>query len=182
MGMSDEDLLAGVQRRDAAAFSAFYDRHSGRVLGLLSRMLRDRDEAEDVLQNTFWQVWGRAEQYDARRASPIAWLVMLARSRALDVLRRRRPQATAEVEAPDAGGSAATKPEFDELAQMATGALKRLPDEQRSVILLSFYGGLTHEQISQTQQVALGTVKTRIRTGMRRLRELMGESQEAVAS
>src|SRR5262245_56111527 len=89
MDTSDQQLLAGISGGDQAALATFYDRHAARTLALLARWLGGRGDAEDVLQEVFWQVWRLAGRYDAQRATPLGWLFLLARSRALDHLRRQ---------------------------------------------------------------------------------------------
>jgi RNA polymerase sigma-70 factor (ECF subfamily) len=173
---SDQQLLARVASGDRAAFGEFYDRHSGRIFALLQRLLRVRPEAEDALQETFWQVWRRAGAYDAARGSPGLWLVMIARSRALDRLRgleRIPPRLPQTESATDTDASELA--EQSEASRLARSALARLPAEQSRAISLAFYSGLTHEQIAEAQGVPLGTIKTRIRLGMRRLREMLVE-------
>jgi RNA polymerase sigma-70 factor (ECF subfamily) len=170
----DHELLEAIKAGDRQAFAALYDRHAPRLLGLLARWLGDCGEAEDALQETFWHVWRRAEQYDPTRSPPIVWLQLIGRSRALDRLRRRRPEADpaagARVAVPDDPAAALVA---DESSRQVREALALLPEEQRSAILLAFYGGLTHEQVAAHQAAPLGTVKTRIRLGMRRLRQLL---------
>jgi RNA polymerase sigma-70 factor (ECF subfamily) len=180
MESSDLHLLSRIASGDAGAFAAFYDRHAPVVLGLLVKMLGRRADAEDVLQETFWQVWRQAARYDPARSSPQGWLVLLARSRALDSLRRRRPAG----EAPDAADRAADADpahglEQGEQARLVETALARLPEEQRRAIRLAFFGGLTHEQVAEQLAVPLGTAKTRIRLGMQRLRGLLADPAEA---
>ena len=171
MARSDQELLTGMASGDRGAFAEFFDRHAPRVLGLLCKWLGQRSDAEDVLQETFWQVWCRAGQYDAARAAPEAWLVLIARSRAMDHRRRQRPAPAL----PDGPGPAdpASALERSEQTQQVRTALASLPEEQRSAISLAFYGGLTYEQVAQHQAIPLGTAKTRIRLGMRRLRSLL---------
>ena len=161
---------------DAAAFAAFYDRYAGLVFTLIRRILRQPAEAEDVLQEVFWQAWRDAGAYDPRRGSPEAWLLNRARSRAIDRLRavRRRGETfvQAKVDAmsqapdratPDPGGLAADK-------TLVEGALGVLPAAQRQVIELAFFSGLTQTEIAQRLGEPLGTVKTRTRAGLERLR------------
>lgn len=175
---SDAELLERIKTGDGTAFAAFYDRHAPRVLGLLVRWLGHRQDAEDILQETFWQVWSRAKQYDAARAAPEVWLLLIARSRALDRLRGRRVQANPPSVEPvaivDPGGAL----EQGEAARRLREALAELPEEQRSAIALAYYAGLTYEQVAQRQAIPAGTAKTRIRLGMRRLRRLLGGSEE----
>ena len=180
---SDEQLISRLAAQDREAFAQFYDRHAPRVLGLLTRMLGVRGEADDVLQETFWQVWTRAASYDPQRSSPLIWLILIARSRARDQLRRRRRR-----DAPTPAGEAplvadvASETERAEDTQIARSALAQLPDEQRNLIRLAFFSGMTHEQIAAAESIPVGTVKTRIRRGMMRLREIVENRQKAVAS
>lgn len=180
--MSDEQLLLEVAAGNQRAFAEFYDRHAPRVLGLLVRTLRHRVDAEDVLQETFWQVWRSAAQYDPRRATPEVWLFLLARSRSLDFLRQRR-RATAGATAPST--APASDPlqivVRDETGQRVREAMGRLPEEQRSALCLAFYGGWTHEQVAAHQSIPLGTAKTRIWLGMKRLRTLLGDERKVRA-
>src|SRR5262249_50142791 len=124
MEMSDQQLLSCIAAGDGAAFTAFYDRHAPRVFGLLLKWLGRGADAEDVLQETFWQVWCRARQYDANRSPPGGWLFLIARSRALDHLRRQRPEVAppaAKELASDHDPSAAL--ERDESSQQVRSAL-----------------------------------------------------------
>ncbi len=180
--MSDQELLARIASGDREAFAAFYDRHAPRVLGLLVHLLHDRNEAEDLLQVTFFQVWSRAGQYDAARARPDVWLFLIARSRALDHLGRARPPVVEPAE-DDLVTSAdpASALERTEASHKVREALAQLPEEQRSAITLAFFGGLTHQQVARHQALPLGTVKTRIRLGMNRLRGLLRQPEEVSA-
>jgi RNA polymerase sigma-70 factor (ECF subfamily) len=178
---SDEHLLNHIASGDRAAFAEFYDRQAPRVLALLLRLLGQRGDAEDVLQEVFWQVWSRAHQYDAGRSTPQAWLVLLARSRALDLLRRRNGVPRAFPPNAAAAGDAASALENGELAQQLRDALSNLSEEQRSAITLAFYAGLTHEQIALRQAIPVGTVKTRIRLGMQRLRNALNHEERGSA-
>lgn len=169
----DKNLMGRIAARDADALGELYDRHASRTLGVIIRVLGHRAEAEDVLQQVFWYVWEHATRYDCRLASPAVWLVVVARSRALDHLRRvRRLPATPEVAAP--GEMPSTSAAASEGDDDTTGrALAQLPPEQREVIALAFFRGLTHPQIATNLDVPLGTVKTRIRLGMSKLRQII---------
>lgn len=178
--MTDEHLLARIGARDQGAFAEFYDRHAARVLGLLRPILRDDTLADDALQETFWQVWQSADRYDASRASAVGWLAMLARSRALDIARKRsRP---AGIEAHDVAVADTTeRVAEDESALVIKHAMAELPADQRSLIYLAFFCGLTQEQIARHTAMALGTVKTRIRRGIQRMREDLASQRRALA-
>ena len=172
------ELLARVARdRERSAFAAVYDRLAPRAYGFLLKLLGNRSDADDVLQETFLQVWNQAGRFDPSRASPDGWVLMIARSRAGDRLRKRATAKTV--------GEPATEPtttadpgeqlETADSAGRVSAALARIPPEQGELIRLAFYDGLTHEQIARTLGLPLGTVKTRIRLGMMRLRELCAE-------
>ena len=176
----DAQLIDRIAAGDRTAFTMFYDRHAARILGLLVRQLRHRADAEDILQETFQQVWRSGHQYCAQRSSPEVWLVMIARSRLLDYLRRRRPDATGsllQAEAPYR--DPLMELARDESADRVRSALAKLPDNQRTVILLSFFTGLTHQEVAERQAIPLGTAKTRILLGIRSLRKSLSVLEEA---
>lgn len=173
---SDELLIREIAAGNQGAFAEFYDSHAPRVLAALVKWLSDRGAAEDLLQETFWQVWLRASQYDARRATPEVWLFVIARSRALDHLRRHKPEVAAGGRCePVLLEDPAAALEDDESRERVRKAMAKLPEEQRSAIRLAFYAGLTYEQVAQLQAIPVGTAKTRIRLGMKRLRDLLRE-------
>ena len=171
-----EVLIARIATGDRDAFGRFYDAFAGPALGLIRRVLRDPSAAEDVLQEVFWQVWQEAPRYDPRRGSPVAWVLMRAKARAIDRLRsiRRREQtfvmpvneAVARQEDQGAGNPAVAS----EGRGFVETALARLPEAQRRVIELAFFEGLTQSEIAARLGEPLGTVKTRARLGLERLR------------
>ncbi len=172
------DLVARIARGDHQAFERFYDAHASLAFGLIRRVLRDRESAEEVLQEVFWQVWQDAAGYDPARGTPEAWLIMRAKTRAIDKLRsiRRRGQTfVAPVDERVARGPE-TRGDDPALAAedrgLAQGALEQLPTPQRQAIELAFYGGLTQAEIAVRLGEPLGTVKTRMRLGLERLRGL----------
>ena len=172
------DLVARIARGDRQAFERFYDTYAGLAFGLIRRVLRDRESAEEVLQEVFWQVWQDAAGYDPARGTPEAWLIMRAKTRAIDKLRsiRRRGQTfVAPVDervarGPEARGSDPALAAEDR--GLAQGALEQLPGPQRQAIELAFYGGLSQAEIAARLGEPLGTVKTWMRLGLERLREL----------
>ncbi len=174
----DESLLRRIQRRDETALEELYDRQSTAVYSLALRIVGDRAAAEDVLSDVFWRVWRRAETFDPRRGSPTAWLLTITRRRALDELRMGARRERRE-RSPDAMGEVpqerAPSPEDEALAgevqEHVREALSALPPEQRGPIELAYFEGLTHVEIADRLQEPLGTIKTRIRAGMQRLRE-----------
>lgn len=169
--MADTPLLERIARGDRDAFVDFYEQFAPRVFALLMCRFRERHDAEDVLQETFWQVWQTAKCYDANRSTPETWLFLLARSRAVDHARRHHRKEPASVEEPKAEG---TDPlEYlarTEIAERVRGALAHLPSQQRDPVRLAFFEGLSHSQIAEHLGIPLGTVKTRILLAMRRLR------------
>lgn len=180
----DVHLLRKIAAGCGESLAAFYDRHASIVLGLLCRMLGDRSAAEEVLQEVFLQVWREARRYDPDRSSPRGWLLLLARSRALDrhrgtAARRRREDESARTDATRAVAPLGTRRlEHDESRRRIGAALGRLPAEQRRVIELAFYEDLTQTQIAERLGAPLGTVKSRALLGMRKLREMLWEGEE----
>lgn len=172
---SDQELMTRVAARDRDAFAELYDRFAPQVFGLALHFLNIHGDAEDVLQETFLQVWDQAHRFDPARSPPDGWVLMIARSRAVDRL-RQRPAAgpVSDVPDPSASGRTGAEQERREEAGRVSAALETLPEEQRTAIRLAFFGGMTHEQIAGRLGVPLGTVKTRIRLGMLRLRDRLG--------
>lgn len=178
----DDALLVGrVAERDPEAFAELYDRHSAPVFGLLLRMAGDRGEAEELLQELFLQAWREAGRYRSEGAAPRSWLLMMARSRAIDRIRSRssrtrREEAVMRDDLAAAGAVAPAGPErleARERRRRVAEALALLPDEQRRAIEHAFFGGLTHREIAARLGEPLGTIKSRILLGMRRLRQAL---------
>ena len=177
---SSAALLVAIAAGDRDAFSRFYDLTAPMAFGLIRRVLRDPEAAAEVLQEVFWQVWQDAPRYDPTRGTPEAWLVMRAKTRAIDRLRsiRRRDRTfVAPVDesvaqrSPDQAPNPAVAAEDRSLIQTA---LAQLPEPQRRVIELAFFEGLTHSEIATRLGEPLGTVKTRARLGLDRLRGVLG--------
>jgi len=172
-------LIRQVANQDRDAFSQLYDRFSTLVFTLVMRMLRVRSDAEDLLQEVFVQVWRQAQSYSAERGSPEAWIINIARSRAIDKIRSiRRMEKSfvltddpARAESSDNVESSVAESE----ARMAmNSALANLPETQRRVLELAYFDGLTQTEIANRLAEPLGTVKTRMRTGIQRLRDMLG--------
>lgn len=178
---SDADLVAQVAEGNQLAISELYDRYNGLLLALARRVLNDTSTAEDILQEVFVQVWNQAERYDRSRSSVSTWLVLITRSRAIDRLRSRqvknRTVETLKQEKP----SLHTSPEgranvlHDQRRRRLKQELSQLPPEQRHVLELAFFSGMTQSEIANTTGIPLGTVKTRTLLAMRKLRKALQE-------
>jgi RNA polymerase sigma-70 factor (ECF subfamily) len=180
----DRATVSRMAGGDSSALAALYDRHARAIYSLALRILADAAEAEDVVQDVFTQAWRQATRYDASRAPVAGWLMIMTRARSLDRLRRRRARiATTEM---DPAMPHPKDPDVDQEALAITaeqadrlrGALRDLPDSQRAAIELAYYEGLSQSDIAARLQQPLGTVKTRIRTGLLKLRDaLAGRGQ-----
>jgi RNA polymerase sigma factor (sigma-70 family) len=174
-GLTDETLLAGLASGDPDDAAAFVRRFQSRVYGLALTIVRDPDVADDVAQETFVRAWRHAGTYDARRGRVPAWLLTIARNLAIDRVRMRAATPTD----PDVIASELDISTQDSLPDVAErdrlrAALAALPADQRRALVLAAYGGRTALEISELDHVPLGTVKTRIRTAMLKLRETLG--------
>lgn len=180
---TDVELLKAVARGDEQALAEIYDRYRIILFGLLVRILNSREEAEDVLQEVFLQVWRRAADFDEKRGRPFTWLVTLARSRGIDRLRslaaRERVAQAGTREASEMVSDAATDAFRSEQRGLVNSALAQLPEEQKRTLIMAYFDGLTQSEIAAIIGAPLGTVKTRMRTGMIRLRELLAGKNES---
>jgi len=178
----DALLLQRVADGDKQAFADLYDRFSGPLFGAAMQILRDQEEAQDVVHDTFVTLWEKAVTFDTSRGSAFAWAVTLTRNRAIDRvrMRRRRGELLAESVPSDLGyaetGSEPTGGEIAALgddARAVRAAVLTLPLEQRRALELAFFGGLTQEEIARKLAEPLGTVKARIRRGLLKLRDAL---------
>ena len=179
---ADRLLLERIARRDATAVAELYDRHCRVLYGIALRILRSASDAEDVLQDVFVRVWTRADSYDERLGAPGAWLTRIARNRAIDKLRSRVTRGDAHQPTEDQVTAAERTAVSDQPSPEAVteqsrtrddvrGALAGLPDEQRRLIEAAFFEGYTHSELAERFGLPLGTVKTRIRSGMLAMRQ-----------
>jgi RNA polymerase sigma-70 factor, ECF subfamily len=185
-GISDEELIEAVARGDRRAFEALYDRYAPAVFGLALRTLRDREVAEEAVQEIFWRIWQRAGSFDrSRMFAP--WLFGIAHNYCIDELRRRRarPQSVYEDDERPILGAIPDTVDVSEAAVLAEqrravqDALRQLPDEQREALEMAYFGGLTQQEIAARLGNPLGTIKTRMRLGLQKLRGLL-QSQQVV--
>lgn len=172
----DQVAIERVARGDQSGLADLYDRHARFVYSLALRVLRDSGDAEDVVQEVFCQVWRQASRFDVSRGNLAAWIVTLTRTRAIDALRRRkaRPPLTNDakpVECADDSPGIDVQVMWEGRARDIRNALDNLPLLQRVAIELAFFDGLTHSEIAERLEVPLGTVKTRVRQGLLRLRD-----------
>ena len=179
--LADEALLRRVAAREAEALRQVYERCSPVALAVALRIVRNRAEAEDVVQECFLEVWTRAGTFDARRGSPIAWVIAIARSRALDRLRSRgasdRAAQALQHEAPQPVALPIESAEQRQDRERVHAAMATLPAEQRSVLELAYFEGLTQSEISQRTGDPLGTVKTRCRLALEKLSSFFEEAR-----
>jgi RNA polymerase sigma factor (sigma-70 family) len=178
--LSDEALLALIARADDLALAEFYSRFGRLAYGLAYRILRDDALAQDAVQEAFLGVWRAADRFVAERAKPSTWLLTLVHRRSVDLVRReqrRRVEPLPETE-PSSGGTA-DEAELATQRQTIRDALRRLPPEQREAIELAYYGGYTQSELAERLGQPLGTIKSRMFTGLARLRETLGEDAQA---
>ena len=170
-----------IQARDQQALGALYDRLAPLLNAILFRVLGDRQEAEEVLEETFWQVWSNAASYDPRRGPVDGWVISIGRNRALDRLRARKRHAMHTAQYTEAGRLLAEPPMSipedmvlrGERVRAVADALGTLPKEQRLPIELAYYEGLSQTEIADRLAQPLGTIKTRVRLGLLRLRHAL---------
>jgi RNA polymerase sigma-70 factor (ECF subfamily) len=179
--LSDEALLAGLAAGQADAAAAFVRRYQARVYGLVITIVRDPGTAEDVSQEAFVRAWRNAGTYDPRRGRVATWLLTIARNAAIDAMRVRRPEPLdPEIVAgrlQQTGGAADEGASSDERARMR-GALAELPEPQRRAVFLAAFAGRTAREIAELENTPTGTIKTRIRRAMLKLRDSLETSNE----
>jgi RNA polymerase sigma-70 factor (ECF subfamily) len=183
---SDEALLRRIARAEAQALGELYDRYGRLVFSLAVRIVGEDESAEEITQDVFVQVWRKASTYRPELGRPLTWLVSIARHRAIDALRRRKARPPVQLEEldPEAqplkAADEQTPPlraELEQARDQVQRALASLPEEQRSALLLAYFEGLSHSELAERLEEPLGTVKTRLRLGLQKLRQLL-ESEE----
>jgi RNA polymerase sigma-70 factor, ECF subfamily len=169
---SDLALVTAVRAGDESAMAALYDRYSSIVYSVALRVLQDTGAAEDVLQDIFMQLWRKPAAFDASRGNMAAWLAVIARNRAIDALRRRRPESDIEEVVVSVQPDLASDADRTRAMDKVRGALETMPAAQRSALEMAYFEGLTHSEIAEKTGEPLGTIKTRIRTGLLVLRKV----------
>jgi RNA polymerase sigma-70 factor (ECF subfamily) len=183
--LSDEAVVALTARSDEAALAELYDRYGRAAYGLAFRVLRDPALAEDAVQEAFLDVWRQADRFVPERARASAWLFTFVHRRAVDVVRREERRRTDPIEsAPEPGGATAEDEAWLRLErERVQHALRQLPDAQREAIELAYYGGFTQSELAERLGEPLGTIKSRMFSGLARLRELLeGETWQTTST
>lgn len=191
-GRDDMSLVQAMARGDESAAAQLYDRHGAVMYGLALRMVSEPADAEEVVLDAFAQAWRDAIRFDDERGSVLGWLTTIVRTRALDAIRARGRRAkmveSASVRLDEPAAMSAGTPSPDraveesERAGAVSSALQSLPEPQRRAIELAFFDGLTHQEVAERLREPLGTVKTRIRLGMLKLRDMLGDLAPEPAS
>jgi RNA polymerase sigma-70 factor, ECF subfamily len=172
IGPVDETvMLTRIGERDENAMEAIFRRYSGPVYSVALRVLRDSGQAEDILQEVFLQLWRRPAAFIENRGSLGAWLVVIARNRAIDLLRRRKPSDSVDDVVLASPVNVADEAERNTMMQRVRGVLANLPEQQRTTLELAYFEGLSHTEIASRTGEPLGTVKTRIRQALITLRK-----------
>ena len=179
--LSDEAVVALIARSDDSALAELYRRFGRLAYGLAFRILRDDALAQDAVQEAFLGVWRAAGRFAAERAKPSTWLLTLVHRRAVDLVRREERRRAEPLQADAESADAVTADEADLTAKREAirEALRKLPPEQREAIELAYYGGYTQSELAERLGQPLGTIKSRMFTGLARLREVLGEDARA---
>jgi RNA polymerase sigma factor (sigma-70 family) len=176
--LSDEALVALAARSEQSALAELYDRYGRPAYGLALRVVRDESLAEDAVQEAFLTVWRTAARFVPEKGKASTWILTLVHRRAVDVVRREQRRRTDSLEqAPEPGGGAADEEAWLRLQrERVQAALKQLPDQQREALELAYYGGFTQSELAERLGQPVGTIKSRMFTGLARLRELLGDA------
>ena len=184
--LDDARLIREMAAGDSSALARFYDRWSGDVYSIAVSIVRVPQDAEEIVEDVFWQAWNQASRFDMARGQVRQWISTIARSRALDRLKSMKRRREDALESAPLTQLSDSRDASDELMQaegvsQVTKALLALPQAQREVVEMAYYGGLSQSEISQSTGEPIGTIKTRTRLGMQKLRESIGVSKEARA-
>jgi len=176
--LSDEALVALAARSEQSALAELYDRYGRPAYGLALRILRDDSLAEDAVQEAFLAVWRTAARFVPEKGKASTWILTLVHRRAVDVVRReQRRRADSLEQAPEPGGGGADEEAWLRLQrERVQAALKQLPHQQRAALELAYYGGFTQSELAERLGQPIGTIKSRMFTGLTRMRELLGDA------
>ena len=183
--MTDAEIIEQVQARQSWAFAELYDRYAPRLYGLVLRMLKDESHASDALQDVFLLIWRNIRHFDNSRGSSLAWMMAVARNHCIDRLRALQKNKERFVEfdeqdfqlqEPAALAGPYAEASYKNLRQSVINALRQLPGEQRQVIELAYFEGLAQSELSRKLDLPLGTVKSRIRLGIQKLRDIFSDA------
>lgn len=182
----DRDLMRRIASREPEALGLLYNHYNRLLFGLLKSILKKTEEAEDILQEVFTSIWEKADQFDTERGTPYTWIVSLTRNKAIDRLRSKvyKEQKKQSTSLDDdavfhplfsSENSPLENTILSDRAKRVYSALEKLTEKQRSVIQVAYFDGLSQSEISDEYDIPLGTVKTRMRDGMKKLRELLAQ-------
>ena len=172
-----ESLLAATANGDRAAFKVLYERSSAKLFGVVLRILRNRQKAEDVLQDVYLKVWQKAGTYDPAQGKPITWMATIARNRAIDIIRATRPEQTVDEPGDEEqifrlGGQDAENVDLSDLESLRF-CLGEMKEDDRNYVLLAYYEGYSREELAERFESPIGTIKTRLRRGLIALRSCL---------
>ena len=180
--VGDETLMARIQEREPEALAALYDRYSGILKSLIMGVIHNDAEADDLLQEIYMEIWNQAAHYSAQKGKPLGWIVTLTRRRSIDRLRKKQAYARAEErlqneteQQPDAWVHNSTEDdiEMSDTRRLIMAILKNLPPAQREAIDLAFYHGMSQREIAAKTGIPLGTIKTRLELGLKKISEAL---------
>ena len=186
-GPSDIELMSGIQAGDPEALSQLYDRYNGILKALILRVVHNEAEADDLLQEIFMEIWNQAKNFSAQRGKPLGWMVTLARRRAIDGLRKKQAYARAEErlqaeteQQPDAWVQNTTEDEINlgDTREHLRRVLEALPPPQQQAVELAFFHGMSQREIAANTNTPLGTVKTRLELGLKKIYEGLKELKD----
>ena len=184
---SDIDLMLGVQAGDADAFSQLYDRYNGIVKALILRIIHDETSADDLLQEVFMEIWNQSKNFSAQKGKPLGWMVTLTRRRAIDALRKKQAYARAEERLqaeperqPLAWVQNVTEQDIHtgDIRMLIVKVINSLPEAQQQVIELAFFQGMSQREIAVHTNIPLGTVKTRLELGLKKIYDGLKELKD----
>jgi RNA polymerase sigma-70 factor, ECF subfamily len=184
---TDLELMAGIQGADPDALSHLYDRYNGIIKALILRIIHNDAEADDLLQEVFMEIWNQAKNFSAAKGKPLGWMVTLTRRRAIDALRKKQAYARAEEglrtqteQQPDAWVRNVTQEEIEsgDTRSLMAKVIRSLPEAQQQVIELAFFQGMSQREIAANTNIPLGTVKTRLELGLKKIYDGLKELRD----